>query len=369
MEQINKIAGYVIESLVHIWPYLLITIPMAVAVKLSGAAKFIHRIFNKNPLLSILLATIVGAFSPFCSCGVIPVITSLLIGGVPLAPVMSFWIASPSMDPEIFLLSTASIGWELSVWRLAATFIISLSSGYIIHFMMHKGMLNENVLRNNKAVKHENIWRVIWERTAAGIMKGYAILKGPKQTMVQLSVINNAMNKQTKENCCVSIENISTEPNTVKSNAEPSCNSCESPAPIPVSLGKKLLNETWKASSMVVKFMALAFFINAIIVFYVPEDFMNKILGINGTVSVVITALIGIPAYTSNITALPLINGLLSLGMNPGAALSFLIAGPTTTLPAMIAVWWIAKRKVFLLYLAFSLIGALLFGFLYLLFN
>jgi len=209
MEQIIKIGEYVIESFLHIWPYLLITIPLAVAVKLTGAAKFINKIFNKNPLFSILLATIVGAFSPFCSCGVIPVITSLLIGGVPLAPVMSFWIASPSMDPEIFFLSTATLGWELSVWRLVATFIISLSSGYITHFMMHKGMLDENVLRNTKVMKVENIWRVIWGKTAEGIRKGYAILIGPKQTMVQLSVVNNSIKQQTKENCCVSIENIS----------------------------------------------------------------------------------------------------------------------------------------------------------------
>ena len=137
----------------------------------------------------------------------------------------------------------------------------------------------------------------------------------------------------------------------------------------PISFRKKLQSETWKASSMVIKYMALAFLINALIFFYLPEDFMTKILGINGNFSIVIAALIGIPAYTSNITSLPLISGLLSLGMNPGAALSFLIAGPTTTLPAMFAVWGIVKRKVFLMYLSFSLIGALLFGFLYILMN
>ena len=112
MEQIIKIAEFIINSFVHIWPYLLVTIPLAVIVQITGAAKFINKAFSKNPIISILLATIVGAFSPFCSCGVIPVITSLLIGGVPLAPVMSFWIASPSMDPEIFFLSTATIGWN-----------------------------------------------------------------------------------------------------------------------------------------------------------------------------------------------------------------------------------------------------------------
>lgn len=84
------------------WPYLLVTIPLAVAVNLSGASKYINRAFQARPVVAVLLATLVGAFSPFCSCGVIPVVVALLIGGVPLAPVMSFWIASPSMDPEAF---------------------------------------------------------------------------------------------------------------------------------------------------------------------------------------------------------------------------------------------------------------------------
>src|SRR4030042_4301621 len=131
MEQILKISEFIIKSFIHIWPYLLITIPMAVVVNLSGASTYINKALNRNPLVSIILATAVGAISPFCSCSVIPVIASLLIGGVPLAPVMSFWIASPSMDPEVFLLSAAAVGWEMSAWRLAATFIISLLGGYI----------------------------------------------------------------------------------------------------------------------------------------------------------------------------------------------------------------------------------------------
>ena len=97
--EIIELAELVARSLVRIWPYLLVTIPLAVAVQVSGAAKHIRRAFAARPVPAIILATVVGAFSPFCSCGVIPVVASLLIGGVPLAPVMSFWIASPSMDP------------------------------------------------------------------------------------------------------------------------------------------------------------------------------------------------------------------------------------------------------------------------------
>ncbi len=102
------------------------TIPLAVVVQMSSTSRYIKRAFQARPITAILLATVVGAFSPFCSCAVIPVIASLLISGVPLAPVMSFWIASPSMDPEIFFLSVGMIGWELAVRRLAATLVLSL---------------------------------------------------------------------------------------------------------------------------------------------------------------------------------------------------------------------------------------------------
>ena len=46
-------------------------------------------------------------------------------------------------------------------------------------------------------------------------------------------------------------------------------------------------------------------------------------------------------------------------------ALAFLIVGPTTTLPALMAVWGIARRRVVLMYISYSLFGAIIFGFMY----
>jgi uncharacterized membrane protein YraQ (UPF0718 family) len=60
-----------------------------------------------------------------------------------------------------------------------------------------------------------------------------------------------------------------------------------------------------------------------------------------------------------------MVSGLLAQGMNPAAALAFLISGPTTTLPAMSAVWGLASRRVFALYVSFSLVGAVMLGYSY----
>lgn len=68
--------------------------------------------------------------------------------------------------------------------------------------------------------------------------------------------------------------------------------------------------------------------------------------------------------YLNNVAALPIVSGLLAQGMQSGAAIAFLIAGPVTTVPAMSAVWGVVTRRVFLLYLGISLVGAVVLGWL-----
>ena len=127
----------------------------------------------------------------------------------------------------------------------------------------------------------------------------------------------------------------------------------------------RLLKETLGATWMVTKFMALAFLLEGLITLYVPQEWIAGLLGSSNPLTIVTAALLGVPAYTTSLTALPMISGLLNQGMNPAAALAFLVAGPVTTLPAMAAVWPLVVRRVFVLYIAFVLIGALLVGYIF----
>lgn len=364
MEQIVRIADFVIDSFIHIWPYLVITIPLAVAMQLSGAAKYINKAFSHNPLVSIFLATVVGAFSPFCSCGVIPVIASLLIGGVPLAPVMSFWIASPSMDPEIFFLSVASIGWELSIWRLGSTFIISLFAGYITHIAFVKGLLGSKILRKKEISKPKKLWTQWGTALANSFKRAFNSTKEPKKVRLQY-IPSDQQSKPFTSSCCISVDEIKVQEQPKEQETNKSCGCTSVCKPKPDPLAKRVAKESWIATTMVVKFMALAFVINALIQFYMPQEYITGLLGGNNSFSVLVATFIGVPVYTSNITALPLISGLLTLGMNKGAALAFLISGPATTLPAMVAVWGIVRRKIFVMYILFALVGALATGLLF----
>jgi uncharacterized membrane protein YraQ (UPF0718 family) len=152
-----------------------------------------------------------------------------------------------------------------------------------------------------------------------------------------------------------------------KAQAEPSeCGTtCGAELAPEKSFWQRLAGETWTATTMVIKFMLLAWFLGAIVKLYVPEEWITRILSADNPWSIMTAALLGVPVYTSNLAAMPLVGGLLALGMHPAAALAFLIAGPITTLPAMSAVWGLVNRKVFTLYIGFALVGAVVLGYIY----
>jgi len=117
------------------------------------------------------------------------------------------------------------------------------------------------------------------------------------------------------------------------------------------------------------KWMTLAFFIESLMIAYIPADAVVAVVGSGSVVAIPLSAVIGIPAYMNGYAAIPLIAGLLDLGMAPGAALAFVTAGAVSSIPAAMAVYALVKRQVFLVYLAMGLGGALLAGYLYQLFN
>jgi uncharacterized membrane protein YraQ (UPF0718 family) len=360
--EITKILNFMINAFVHIWPYLVITIPIAVAVNISGASKHIKRAFDAGPITAILLATLVGAFSPFCSCGVIPVIAALLMGGVPLPPVMAFLIASPSMDPEIFFLSVGTIGWNLAVWRLAGTLAMSLSAGFITYGLMQVGWINNNVLKRTTGLGAPKKSSMVKRMCIAffSSLKNRSSLKPKTLIPAQASVCctggtanvaqiqpSVSYTKAGKQGCS-SIDYAST---------SGGCNEGE-------TFWKRLSKESMSATLMVVKFMALAFFLEALIILYIPEQWITSVMGNENSFAILTAGLLGIPVYTGNLSALPMVSGLLEQGMSPAAALAFLIAGPTTTLPAMAAVWTLVNNRIFILYVSFALVGAILLGYL-----
>ncbi len=95
---------------------------------------------------------------------------------------------------------------------------------------------------------------------------------------------------------------------------------------------------------------------------FFPAETIATHLGGGGLGPIAIATLVGVPAYLNGYAALPLVNGLMTQGLQPGAAMAFLVAGGVTTIPAAMAVWALVRPQVFVLYLGLSLVGAFLSG-------
>jgi uncharacterized membrane protein YraQ (UPF0718 family) len=299
---------------------------------------------------------------------VVPIITSLLISGVPLGPVMAFWIASPAMDPEVFVLSIGVVGFDLAVARLVATLVLSLSGGFIAHGLEQRGFFADGILREQRRTLPwwASVRRVLqtpltFAMSSFGTGSAAVAAPGCCGTAVPMAVSSTAGSC----GCGSSIPLPLVE--------RPSACGCGSSAPLspsacgcgsePLPLKTRIFRETINTTRMILKFMLIAFVLEALITFYIPQDAVVTVLGNKNPLAIVLAGLIGVPMYTSNLAALPMVEGLLGQGMLPGAALAFLIAGPTTTIPAMSAVYGITKPRVFFLYVGLALFGSIILGY------
>ena len=115
-----------------------------------------------------------------------------------------------------------------------------------------------------------------------------------------------------------------------------------------VVFARRMGDQSWRLG----RWLLVAFILEAIITKYVPQEAIASILGDRSPLAIPLASLIGVPLYLGNLSALPIVKGLITQGMQPGAAIAFLIAGPVTTIPAMTAVWTVVRRPVFALYIA-----------------
>ncbi|MCP4418803.1 MAG: hypothetical protein GY805_19480 [Chloroflexi bacterium] len=357
MNDLREILLFLITAVSHVWPFFLISIVLSVLIQALKLDGMIRKTFDNKVGMAILLATVVGAFSPFCSCTVIPVIAGLLASGVPLAPIMSFWIASPTMDPEIFALSVGVLGWPIAIVRLVATLILSLSAGYITlaltRTVRFRSILPKFAAPAPQTAVPETCCTP--EATPTGIalpmMQPMLATAGVSPAGVAPVSVTSACES---DSCSLPVS----QPNTAVSvgwheQIQSSFQQIKWP-----DFLRQVAKESWNLG----RWLLLAFLLEALITLYVPQEAIATSLGDSNQWAIPLAALIGIPLYLTNISALPIISGLLAQGMQPGAAIAFLIAGPVTTIPAMTAVWGVVHRRIFVLYITFGLVGAILLG-------
>lgn len=342
MTDLIQIEQSILQAIGHVWPWFLTSIILSVFIRALKLDKVIRKTFSAKVGTAILIATLVGAFSPFCSCTVVPIIAGLIMSGVPLAPIMAFWIASPSMDPEIFAFSVGLIGWPLAVARLVATLLLSLAAGYVTFALTNASPLADIL---SGALRHREPVAVTLASPA--MSPPLSMMEtGKPETMSAISA--NPVEGRIISKSQIKVREVGWRQELVESFGR--------------IVWPDFVREVGRQSWLLGRWVLLAFLLEALITLYIPQENIAILLGNDSPFAVPLAALIGVPLYLNNFGALPIVAGLLDQGIQPGAAIAFLIAGPVTTIPAMTAVYGTVNNRVFILYVTIALFGAMIMG-------
>lgn len=302
-EQMREILSIAIHALGGTAPYILFAVVTIAYLSASGAEAIIANVFKGREHRMIVLAALVGGLAPFCSCEVIPFIAGLLAMGVPLGPVMAFWLASPLVDPPSLLITAGALGWNFAIAKAIAAVALGMAGGFITSALIKTGAF-QNPLRPRKSA-------------------GCGCSCGPSP--IESKPVWNFWVEQPRRATFM-------------------------------ELGKENM-------VFLLKWMSLAYLIEALMITYVPADLIASVLGGEGPKPVILSALIGAPAYLNGYIAPPLLAGLMEQGMTAGAAMAFMVAGAVSSIPAMTAVWSLVKPRVFATYLTLGISGAMVAGF------
>jgi hypothetical protein len=90
---------------------------------------------GKPKLYGYVLAVLLGAVTPFCSCSSIPLFIAFLSSGIPLGVTMAFLITSPMVNEVAAILFGEAIGWDFTVAYVATGMLTGMFGGALIDFL------------------------------------------------------------------------------------------------------------------------------------------------------------------------------------------------------------------------------------------
>ncbi len=105
--------------------------------------------------------------------------------------------------------------------------------------------------------------------------------------------------------------------------------------------------------------------IGAIIHGYIPQTWIEAILGENNPFSVLIATFVGVPMYADIFGTLPIAEALVIKGVGIGTVLSFMMAVTALSLPSLIMIRRVIKPKLFAMFVGIVVTGIVIMGYVF----
>ncbi len=262
----------------------------------------VGRYLGKGRVRPVFLAALAGIPIPLCSCGVLPAAAGLKRQGANNGATMSFLISTPESGIDSIPLTFALLDPIIALIRPVAAFITAIVTG-----------LFENVLLPSKS-SSDNIPEVVCSGSGG---------------------------------CC-------------SSSSETQAELVEKPFIAKIVSGLKFAFVDLLGD--IGKWFLLGIILAGIITYMIPDSLFESYLSNNFT-AMIVMLVAGIPMYVCATASTPIAAALVLKGLNPGAALVFLLVGPATNIASISMISGLFGKKSLLIYLCSIAICSVVLGF------
>jgi len=304
-------------------PYILFGLIFAGILHELVPDTIVSKHLGKSSIVSVIKATVFGVPLPVCSCGVIPLATSIKKSGASNGSTLSFLISTPITGADSILATYGMFGWTFTIYRVVTSMIISIIAGVIANFYGDKEVVE----------KPKPAFSMAAPKQAMGAMS-FSAVSTPKL---------KAEESCESESCCSS-----------------SGGDCGNKSTCSI-----VTNALSYAFGTLLKDIASPLFVGllfgALITVVIPDN-LSEILMEYNWLSYIIVITIAIPMYVCATASLPIAAGLMLAGVSPGAAFVFLTAGPATNTVTMSVVKKMLGTRTLYIYLGTIIAGSIIFG-------
>ena len=282
-------------------PYILFGLFFAGILHEIVPESLVTKHLGKENISSVIKATLFGVPLPVCSCGVIPLATSIKKSGASRGATISFLISTPITGIDSILATYGMFGWIFTFYRISTSMIIAMIAG---------------VLTN------------IFDKEEESAKPKFSL----------------SLEKPLVQSCCLTS----------------SCDSSSSEKK-KLSIKKMLRYGFVTLLGDIAKPLFWGLIIGALISSFIPQN-LSDILIKYSWLSYIIAVAIAVPMYVCATASLPIAAALMLSGVSAGAAFVFLSAGPATnTVTIGVVKKMLGKRSV-IIYLSSIILGSVLFG-------
>lgn len=293
----------------RMWWFTLLGVVVAALIKTYQLDRRVSALVVRAGPWSVLVATAIGMLSPLCACGILPIVIPMALSGVPLPPLLALLATSPTMDPTSFVLTWGGLGPQFAWWKLGGSAFLGLACG-----------LGASVL-------------------------GRAGFFGPAEVRLAPVYGQDGQLAPAREIACANGFRVRSMVVVARE-----------------SRFRFFLDRFRDVGLFVGTWVGLAILLDACVQALVPSSAFVWLAGRRGVGAILVAAAAGIPLPLNQVAAVPIVAALRAKGLPAGADLALLLAGPVTSLPAIVALSSIFRPRVVAFFVAAGFGGSIFLG-------